>query len=331
METRGIVPGLFYISMKSTATWLEVSLLVDGEMAEAAAEVLGRYVSGGVVIESTQITDETEGTGYPVGKLRVCGYLPVDQDLEKNQQRLEEALWYLGRIRPLPDPVFKPITETNWVEAWKDHYQPVKVGDRLLIVPAWVQLETSQRIEVRIDPGMAFGTGTHPTTQLCLEILENILEQKDRLITSENPTLEMVDVGCGSGILSIAGIKLGVQRALGIDVDSDAVKAARENSQLNNLSDRLELAQGTVSDVRSGNYAIRSAALVVANILAPVLVRLLGEGLGDLLTPQGKLILSGILLEQETEVLAAVHRYGLKSQSRIQQDDWVAMVVSKTV
>lgn len=329
METRGIAPELFYVFMESKEIWLEVSLLVDGEMAEAVAEVLGRYVSGGVVIESTQIADETDGAGYPVGKLRVCGYLPVEKDLENNRQRLEEALWYLGRIRPLPDPVFKPITETNWVEAWKDHYQPVTVGERLVIVPAWLELEASPRIEVRIDPGMAFGTGTHPTTQLCLEILENILEHKDRLITSENSSLDLVDVGCGSGILSIAGIKLGVQRALGIDVDPDAIAAARENAAMNNVSDRLELEVGSVIDVRSGNYAIRRAAVVLANILAPVLVRLLGEGLGDLLTLRGKLVLSGILSEQETEVVTAVYGNGLRLESRFQQDDWVALVVSK--
>jgi ribosomal protein L11 methyltransferase len=178
---------------------------------------------------------------------------------------------------------------------------------------------------------MAFGTGTHPTTQLCLGILENILEHKDRLITSQSPGLDMIDVGCGSGILSIAGIKLGVQRALGIDVDADAIKAACENAALNNVSDRLELEIGSVIDVRSGNYAIRRAAVVAANILAPVLVRLLGESLGDLLTPRGKLVLSGILSEQETEVLTAVSGYGLRLESRLQQDDWVALVVSKMV
>ena len=118
--------------MNSEATWLEVSLLVDGEMAEAAAEVLGRFVPGGVVIESTEISDELDGAGYPVGKLRVCGYLPVDQDLKDNRQRLEKAFWYLGRIRPLPEPVFKPIVETNWVESWKNHYQPVTAEKHLM-------------------------------------------------------------------------------------------------------------------------------------------------------------------------------------------------------
>jgi ribosomal protein L11 methyltransferase len=315
--------------MESKATWLEISLLVDGEMAEAAAEVLGHYVSGGVVIESTEIIDEPDGAGYPVGKLRVCGYLPVDKDLEDNRQRLEEALWYLGRIRTLPDPDFKPIVETNWVEVWKDHYQPVTVGEQLVIVPAWLELETSSRIVVHIDPGMAFGTGTHPTTQLCLEILEKVLENRDQLGRSEISSLEMIDVGCGSGILSIAGIKLGVERALGVDVDPDTITAARKNAAMNNVSNLLEFEVGSVMDVCASKYDIRRATLVVANILAPVLVRLMEEGLGDLLTPWGKLILSGILTEQESDVVTAVHENGLKLEGRLQRDDWVALVVSK--
>lgn len=304
-------------------------MLVDGEMAEAVAEVLGRYVSGGVVIESTEIVDEVDGAGYPVGKLRVCGYLLVDENLEDNQQHLVQALWYLGRIRSLPDPVFKPIAETNWVESWKEHFHPVTIGDRLVIVPAWLEVEESARLVVRINPGMAFGTGTHPTTQLCLEILEQLLEKKDQLITPELPNLEMIDVGCGSGILSIAGIKLGVKRALGIDVDPDAITAARENAALNKVSNHFELEVGSLVDVNAGKYTIQKAPLVVANILASVLVRLLGEGLGDLLTPGGKLVLSGILTEQEISVTRAVHRSGLELVDRLQQNDWVAFVVSK--
>ena len=157
-------------------TWLEVSLTVDGEMAEAVAEVLARYIPDGVVIESTSVAAEPDDEGgHAVGPLRVCGYLPMDANLEETRRRIEEGLWYLGRIRPLPTPVFKPFEEINWVEAWKEHYHPIPVGERLIIVPAWLETPPGGRTPIRIDPGMAFGTGEHPTTRLCLELLEQVV------------------------------------------------------------------------------------------------------------------------------------------------------------
>ena len=155
--------------------WLEVSLEVNGEMAEAVAEVLARFAPNGVVIESTAIQATIGDEGHPVGPLRVCAYLEVDDRIEDTRQRIEESLWYLGRIRELPEPAFKTVGEVNWVEAWKQHYKPVPIGERLIIVPAWLDSPDDDRIPIRIDPGMAFGTGTHPTTQLCLEILDHYL------------------------------------------------------------------------------------------------------------------------------------------------------------
>lgn len=199
------------------ATWMEVSLTVDGELAEAVAEVMARYIPDGVAIESTAIIPDLEGEGQPGGPLRVCGYLPIDERLEETRRRLEEGLWYLGRIRPLPAAEYKPIQEINWVEAWKQHYQPIPIGRRLIIVPAWIELPTQERIPIRIDPGMAFGTGTHPTTQLCLELLEEYLR----------PGEAIIDMGCGSCILAIAAIKLGASQALGVDIDLQAIPNAR--------------------------------------------------------------------------------------------------------
>ena len=119
--------------------WLEVSLIVDGEMAEAAAEVLARFAPNGVVIESTAIQATVENEGHPIGPLRVCAYLEVDAQIEETRQRVKESLWYLGRIRELPEPTFKTVGEVNWAEAWKQHYKPVSIGKRLIIVPAWLE------------------------------------------------------------------------------------------------------------------------------------------------------------------------------------------------
>jgi ribosomal protein L11 methyltransferase len=143
--------------MSKADSWLEVSLVVDGEMAEAVAEVLARYVSGGVAIESTAVAAgaEDEG-GRAVGPLRVCGYLPVDGQLEARRQRLEEALWHLGQIRPLPEAQFRPIQAQNWAEAWKQHYKPVAIGERLLIVPALAGVHSAWAYPGQDRPGDGF-------------------------------------------------------------------------------------------------------------------------------------------------------------------------------
>lgn len=301
------------------ASLLEVSLLVDGELAEAVADVLARFIPNGVVIESTQIAPDPDGEGHVVGPLKVCGYLPVNTEVDTLRRKIQESLWYLGRIRPLPEPEFRYIAETNWVEAWKEHYQPIPVGESLLIIPAWLTPPVGKRAAVRIDPGMAFGTGTHPTTQLCLQIAE-------RHVQSGQP---VIDIGCGSGILSIAALKLGASHALAVDIDPLAVQASRQNAALNGVENRIELAAGSVQEVKLGNYSCASASLVFANILAPVLVELLEQGLGDLIEQDGIGILSGILEEQAGAVEAAAQGQGFRIIERRQAGDWVALGIAR--
>ncbi|OGO70222.1 MAG: ribosomal protein L11 methyltransferase [Chloroflexi bacterium RBG_19FT_COMBO_56_12] len=305
-------------------TWLEVSMTVDGEMAEAVAEVLARYIPDGVVIESTAVAAEADDEGgHAVGPLRVCGYLPMDANLEETRRKIEEGLWYLGRIRTLPAPLFKPFEEVNWVEAWKEHYHPIPIGERLVIVPAWLENPPGGRIPIRIDPGMAFGTGTHPTTQLCLELL-------DRFDARGLPQgYQVLDIGCGSGILAVAALELGASYALGVDIDPLAVDASRENALSNGVSERLALGVGSVAEVCRGQFDIMQAELVFANILAPIILRLFKDGLAELVKPGGILILSGILADQSAEIEAAAAQYGLQLVERRQVSDWVAFAVKK--
>jgi len=299
------------------ANWIEVELIVEGELAEAVAEVLGRFVSGGVAIESTAVTaSDDDSVGQAVGPLRVCGYLPVDDQLEENRRRLEEALWYLGRIRPMPAPQFRPVQEQDWSQTWKQHYRPIPIGKRLVVVPAWLESPDPGRIAIRMDPGMAFGTGTHPTTQLCLELLEAYLPEDAAAV---------IDVGCGSGILAVAALKLGVRAALGVDIDPEAVQAAQANAELNGVAERLEVKLGSAAEISGGNTSLKKAPLVLANILAPVIIRLLDDGLADLLDPGGVLVLSGILDEQAGEVEGALEAHGLVFLERRQIADWVAI------
>jgi ribosomal protein L11 methyltransferase len=263
------------------------------------------------------VNDEDEGT--PVGPVTVRAYLGADEKLEETRQKLEESICYLGMIQRLPAPVFTMIPDENWMEAWKVHYQPIAVGRRLIIVPAWLQSPDADRIPIKIDPGMAFGTGTHPTTQLCLELLE----------ANTPKGIQVIDVGCGSGILSIAALKLGAGFALGVDIDEASVKASRENADANGIpADRFVIGRGSVTEILSGKFQIRNAPLVVANILAPIIIRLFDTGLADLAAPGGALILSGILADQAAGVVASAEAHGLKLAEKHQMGDWVALLVN---
>lgn len=299
--------------------WLEISMTVDGELAEAVSEVLDRFVSNGVVIESGVIYNDAEDEGTPFGPVRIYGYLAVDDQLEERRQRLLEALYFLGRIQPLPEPTFKAIEDEDWMAAWKKHYRPIQIGKKLLILPAWIEREDPGRVAVKIDPSMAFGTGTHPTTQLCLEMVEEYTR----------PGINLIDVGCGSGILSVAALKLGAGHALGVDIDNAAVISSKENAAANGVLERLEVGVGSVTELKEGKFSLRQAPLVLANILAPVIIRLFAAGLADLVEPGGVLILSGILEPQAAGVLEAAEANGLKHLHTRQQLDWVAIALKK--
>jgi ribosomal protein L11 methyltransferase len=303
--------------------WLEVSMVVDGEYAEVVAEVLSRFAPHGVAIEATAIRQDPLGEGEPVGPLRVCAYLPVDEQLEETRRKLDEALWYLSRIRPdhpLPIAHYTFLQEVDWVAAWKQHYQPIPIGNRLMIVPAWMDVDTQGRLPIFMNPGMAFGTGTHPSTQLCLELIEDY------------PGQTVIDIGCGSGILSIAALKLGASFALGVDTDPEVIPIARENAEKNGVSQGLELQPGSVAEILKGTFSIRSASLVLANILAPVIEQLLEGGLPEVVDSSGYLILAGILTEQwepGAGLREAVQASQLKVVETRTSGDWVAVCLQR--
>jgi ribosomal protein L11 methyltransferase len=297
--------------------WLEVSLDVNGELAEAVADVLARFAPNGVVVENGVYFKDADDPGTSLEVVNVRAYLVVDEKIEETRQRLEEALWYLGSIQPLPEARFTPIADQNWMEAWKEHYKPIPIGEKLIIVPAWLESPDATRIPIRIDPGMAFGTGTHPTTQLCLEMLEKYIQ----------PGVDVIDVGCGSGILSIGALKLGAGRALAVDIDQAAVDATFENAAANQITSGLMSGPGSVDELLAGNFAFQQAPLVLANILANVLIRLFEGGMGKLVSRNGILILSGILDEQADSVCQAAELHGFKLIEKRQIGDWVALVV----
>jgi ribosomal protein L11 methyltransferase len=306
--------------------WLEVSLTVNGELAEAVADVLARYAPNGVMTEQAVKFNDEEDEGTPVGDITVRAYLPADETLEETRQKLEESLYYLGMIQPLPAPTFTPIADQNWMEAWKTRYQPIPIGKRQIIVPVWMESPDPTRISIRIDPGMAFGTGTHPTTQLCLELLETVFDDQSKTQNLKS----VIDVGCGSGILSVAALKLGAEIALGVDIDEASVKNSRENADNNGIpAEKFLIGLGSVTEVKSGRFAFSQAPLVLANILAPVLIRLFDAGMADLIAPGGAIILSGILEHQASDVVAAGEKQGLKLVDQRQINDWVALLMRR--
>ena len=287
--------------------WLEISVTVDNEAAEAVAEVLSRYAYHGVIIE-------TGPDGWSAEPVSVRAYLSADDHLQANKRRVEEALWHLGQIWPIPDPTFRSVAEADWEEAWKERLSVLHIGQHVVIRPSWLDYApASGDIVIDLDPGMAFGTGLHPTTQLCLEALEELVQ----------PGAEVLYLGTGSGILAIAAAKLGARSVKAVDNDPVAVKTARENTITNDVQKAVHIAEGSLEDI-SGDYD-----LVVVNILARVIAEMLREGLEKRVRPGGKMIAAGILADQETTVTEALGQGKLTLVERRQRDDWICLVISR--
>jgi ribosomal protein L11 methyltransferase len=294
-------------------TWLEVSFILPGEQAEVVAEILNRYAHQGVVIErDLQAHDKNQ--------MKVFAYLLEDDTLEHNKGEIEKAIFYLDKILPVPAPTYRQIRDHDWMASWRQFYKPVEIGQRLIIIPAWFdKKENNSRIPIRINPGMAFGTGTHPTTQLSLELLEKYVQ----------PGEVMIDVGCGSGILSVAGILLGASHSIAVDISQAAVLSTNENTALNGVQDKVEVGQASVREIHTGKFSAQNAPLVVANILLKVLEELFDLGLGDLVSAEGYLIISGILVDQVEAIEKKARTNGFIRIDRIVQADWAAIAFRK--
>lgn len=305
--------------------WLEISLTLDGELAEAVADVLAPYAHQGVSIESTAIKVNPDDEGEPIGPVRVRAFLPADDlaALDTTRTKIEQDLFYLGMIQTLPQPTYTQVADTDWSELWKANYKPIRVGDRLVIIPAWLQANylaqspapDPAEIHLLMDPGMAFGTGTHPTTQLSLALLETYLQRGDHIF----------DVGCGSGILSVAALKLGAASALGVDIDPEADRATRENAELNHVTEKIEFRLGSIEIIQNPKNPNPKFPIVVANILARVILKLLDQGLAQTVAPNGVLLLSGILAEQAESVTTALTQLGFRILEQRQSGDWIAL------
>ncbi|MFN2222461.1 MAG: 50S ribosomal protein L11 methyltransferase [Candidatus Promineifilaceae bacterium] len=297
--------------------WLEVSVVVDGEGAEVVAETLRPYAHGnGVVLEQRGDASSADPDALEP-EVTVKVFLPGEQDVPEVRRRIEESLYHLGRLYPIPSPTFRRLEDEDWANAWRKHYHPFRVGKRLWIRPSWLEEDDSAEddIVIAVDPGMAFGTGLHPSTQMCLRQLEALVQ----------PGMRIMDVGTGSGILSAAAAKLGADQVLAFDTDYLAVLAAVENARRNSVSPVLRLFQGELAAIRPSCWNV-----VVVNILAPVIVDLLSQSaLVSYLGEDSYLVLSGIIEEQENTVVAALTASSLEVKDRMTVRDWVCLMAQK--
>jgi ribosomal protein L11 methyltransferase len=303
--------------------WLEITVNCDAEQAEAVAEVLSRYAPGGVAIQqdALDLTGEEwrpDGPLAPVASVRA--YLAVEPGLDEKRQQVEEALWHLRQIAPIPEPQFCAVAEEQWANAWKEHFHVTRIGARFVVKPSWRDAPRTPQdddVVIELDPGMAFGTGLHPTTQMCLLALEKHLRPGDRVL----------DLGTGSGILAIAAAKLGAAMCRALDV----VEAARANVSANGVSDAVQVEQGSLALLSTPYSPISTAGfdLALVNILAQVIVELCGQGLGGVVRPGGLAVFAGLIDTQEVGVREALEKVGLQVIERTQEKDWVGLVCCK--
>ncbi|NPA06247.1 MAG: 50S ribosomal protein L11 methyltransferase [Chloroflexi bacterium] len=303
-----------------TDHWLEVALtLDDDEVTEAVSEVLARFTPQPLAYEYTQLRADARERLVDLGPVTVRAYIPLASptQAEDVQRRVAEALAYLRAIRPFPEARFRVLEPEDWAEAWKRAYQPIPIGERLVIVPAWLENPYPDRVAVILEPGMAFGTGMHPSTRLALRAAERYAALAPRVL----------DIGTGSGILAIAALKMGASRAVGVDVDELAIRVAQENARRNQVADRLTLLVGSLDALERAPF--QQGDLVFANILAPVLLDLFDQGLASHVAPGGYLALSGILIEQGDQVAQAARAAGLEEVHRWQEGEWLGLVYRK--
>ena len=303
----------------TVGAWLELSVAADVEAVEAVSEILARVAPGGTSVEPAFELVE-EGLGARIDPTRpsiVRAYVPARDPAAAERAAAEagEALGHLQAfgLRPIGELTTRIVHEADWAEAWKAHFPVMRIGRRIVIKPTWRDhTALPDDVILDLDPGMAFGTGLHPTTRLCLVGLEDVAARG--LLAGAR----VLDVGCGSGILSIAAARLGAVSVTGIDTDPIAIEATIANAARNDLAGRIVARGGSLP---SGNAP---HDVVLANLIASVLI-VLARQLRDELRPGGTLLASGIFEDRERDVRKAFEDAGLAVDRRSMEGEWVAL------
>jgi ribosomal protein L11 methyltransferase len=299
--------------------WLELTVEADVEAVEAVSEVLGR-VAAGTAVRPTRLIrdrgDELSARADSTAPYQVTAHIPDEPGADAAVEATERALWHLQAfgLRPVGELRVRSVDDAEWLERWKDGYQPQRVG-RVVIVPSWLDEPIRpDEVAVRMDPGMAFGTGLHPTTRGCLVLLQQAGPMPPRVL----------DVGSGSGILALAALQLGAGHVDCLDIDAEAVRATLANAEANGLADRLAATHGSLPAEPVGE----PYPLVLANLVAAVLVEL-APRLAAHLATGGTLIASGIIAERQGEAEAALQDAGLRLGERLEDGDWVSLRMAR--
>ena len=296
--------------------WLELSVEADVEAVEAVSEILGR-VAGGTSVQPTRLIrdpdDELSARDDPAAPYVVTAHVEPGPDTAATVEAVERALWHLQAfgLRPVGELRVREVDDATWTDAWKEHYVEQRIG-RVVVVPSWVSHEPSPGdATIVLDPGMAFGTGLHPTTRGCLELLQEASPMPERVL----------DVGCGSGVLALAALRLGARHADALDTDALAVAATSANAQRNGLADRVDVREGSLPAEPAERHA-----LVFANLVGAVLVDL-APRLAAHVAPGGRLIAGGIIDARAAEVIEAMGSAGLAVITRRDADEWVTLAL----
>ncbi len=305
--------------------WTEVKISVPAQELDKAADIAQMVVPYGIYIEDySDLENETWEIAHIdlideelLAKDRTTGIIHVYISPEESP---EEALAFLKERYCSEKITFEINTASirmeEWANNWKKYFKPLKTGEKLVICPTWETVnEPTQRKILRIDPGMAFGTGGHNTTRLCLETMEKYIDSSS----------EVLDIGCGSGILSIAALLLGAKRTVGVDIDALAVKTAKENGALNGFCEpKYNILQGNLTEKVQGVFSV-----VVANIVADVIIKFC-EDVGAFMDKDGVFITSGIIDTREGDVKQAFARFGFEIIERHEDGGWICFVCKRT-